>query len=466
MYKNYLLTYFILIVIVGSSISCLIYLLFNQNKILDGYNLIIFFPIAYLICYYFLIHKILIRYGISIFLVVYITVSFFRYIVLSVLVVESQWFFGRSYNTPSSESFETAILLMIYEIFIYSISIYIFHRKLIPENQNLRTNIKFPNQTLVYFLFLIFVAGLTIIRPNALNYFSFFSINDSIISISDVDALTSLVSILLNIAKLLIVFILITYIHNIFHEKSILISFILISIIIAMNIFIYFGANRSDFIFNAIASVILLLYLYKKLGLAVAGILVATIPMIINSITGHRQTTTITNGANALIDLTDLLQVYLAGIYNVALGVEISKLYSFINPLYAVLDILRSAIGPNIILGNYDIFSSTVVFNERIFSSGLVSQIIPMISQGQFYLGFILSPLIGIFFIYIAIYLTKILMRSKRIELIFLFTLFSGRLGFVMAQNGNILINELTFFLPTFLLIYFLNNKITYGDKL
>ena len=57
------------------------------------------------------------------------------------------------------------------------------------------------------------------------------------------------------------------------------------------------------------------------------------------------------------------------------------------------------------------------------------------------------------------------MVKVKRMELIYIFTLFSGRIGFVMAQNGNILLNDLTFFLPLFLLLYYLNNKVVIKNE-
>lgn len=172
----------------------------------------------------------------------------------------------------------------------------------------------------------------------------------------------------------------------------------------------------------------------------------------------YRQTTTITKGANKLVDFTDNLQVYLGGVYNVALSLDMSSPNS--QPIILLVDIFRSAFGPNLILKHLNIVPSVNLFNTRIYLSDHVAQIIPMIGQSYLYLGFIFSPILGIGFIFIAIFLVREIVRVNRLELIYILTLFSGRLGFVMAQNGNILLNDLTFFFPLFLIVYYLNNKV------
>lgn len=458
MYKNRLLNLILHIVIILLSCITAIYLRLHQDSVQFGYENIFILPLVYVFTYIFFIRPVLNKYGLSIFMSVFIVVSFFRYIALSILVVESNWYYGRSLTNPLPENFEQAIYLMSYEILVYGIFIKFFHNRLIKED-SVGKDIALPNRTFIYVVFLFSVICLMAIRPSSLNFFSAFTINDSLIHLADASTFTSLIAVLVSVAKYIAMFLIITYSIKLFGRNS-LITIVIVVITIALNIFIYFGTNRSDFIFNAIGSMILLVYLYRKTGIIISLVATALSPIIISSISRYRQTVTITGGENILIDWTDNLQVYLAGIYNVAMGLEINYLSQNISSLNAFFDILRSAIGPNIILQNFDIVSTAILFNERIYNSSHVAQIIPMISQSNFYFGFIMSPILGLIFIYIAVYFTKMIIKSKRIELIFFFSLFSGRLGFVMAQNGNILINDLTFFLPIFLIVYYLNNKV------
>ena len=70
---------------------------------------------------------------------------------------------------------------------------------------------------------------------------------------------------------------------------------------------------------------------------------------------------------------------------------------------------------------NFDFINSVDLYNVRIFQSSLVSQIIPMISQGHLYLGTLLSPILGLIFIFIATYFTKLIIEKNRFELFFVF---------------------------------------------
>ncbi|RIL33048.1 capsule biosynthesis protein CapI, partial [Staphylococcus equorum] len=288
-------------------------------------------------------------------------------------------------------------------------------------------------------------------------------VNSEYTAIDELDGLTSIVTIFLNVSRLLIFFMIIKWIMQNIHPKNPIFSFSLVIFITIINSLIFFGTNRSDFIFNFAINLIILVYLYKKLGITVNIILISLLPIVVVGMTKYRNSVSITGGANKLVDITDYLQIYLGGVYNVALSLDLKVQNA--NIFNLLLDISRSAIGPNVILKNMDIVSSSELFNYRIFFSNHMSQIIPMIGQSNLYLGTIFSPILGLAFIFLAVFLTKEIVKVKRMELIYIFTLFSGRIGFVMAQNGNILLNDLTFFLPLFLLLYYLNNKVVIKNE-
>ncbi|RIO10856.1 hypothetical protein BUZ94_03845 [Mammaliicoccus sciuri] len=458
MYKSNLLNTVLLGFISISSIIVTIYIFINRNELKSGYEYFYLLPLFYCISYLLFLNNINNKYGLSVFMAVYLTVSFFRYVVLSYLVVSSGWYLGRSPISPSEKSFHHAIFLMIYELLVYNIFIYIFHKILFKKKMASNRKINFSNYEFIYITFIICTLVLICFYPDSLKFFSFFRVNNNYMSIESLNILPAITVICISISKLLIYFIIVKFIINNFDEKYKPISIILLVLITILNSLIFFGTNRSDFIFNFIINILILVYLYKKVGVYLSLMLMTLLPIVINKITEYRNSVTITGGVSKIIDFTDTLQIYLAGVYNVAISLDINS--DKHGPFMLLIDIFRSAIGPNVFIKNLDILSSSKLFNERIFLNDHVSQIIPMIGQSYLYLGYILSPLLGIVFIYIAIYLTKQLIYVKRLELIYVFSLFSGRIGFVMAQNGNILLNDLTFYLPLFLLIYFINNKV------
>lgn len=458
MYNSKKLSYLLLILVISISLFVTIYIYLNQKSLQPGYDYFYLLPLSYLLAYLLFIHRVIYKYGISMFMAVYLMVSFFRYVILSYLVVSSGWYLGRSSISPSKEKFNDAIFLMIYELIVYNLFIYIFHKKLFKVNMSYNRIVYFSKNNFIYLSFIVLTLGLVIMFPDSLKFFSFFKVNNNYMNIEELNIMSSITVICINLSKILLYFIFVRFIITNFAKKHPVSSILLVSLVTISHSLIFFGANRSDFIFSFIINILILIYLYKRVGLYIAISLITLLPIVLSKITEYRNTVTITGGANKLVDFTDTLQVYLAGVYNVAISLEMGSDKKGI--ILYLADIFRSAIGPNIILKNFNIVSSSKLFNERIFLNDRISQIIPMIGQGNFYVGALLSPIIGVCFIFIAIYLTKKLIEVRRIELIFVFSLFSGRIGFVMAQNGNILLNDLTFYLPLFLLVYYLNNKV------
>ncbi|WP_220453889.1 hypothetical protein, partial [Staphylococcus haemolyticus] len=312
----------------------------------------------------------------------------------------------------------------------------------------------------IFILLTCLIVGMS---PNSLSFFSFITINSNYSSLDSLNTLSLIGIMFLSVARLLIYFIIIRWIVVKLKDKHYLLSFILVALVSLINSMIFIGANRASFLLNFSVTILVLLYLYRKLAISFVLIMVMVLPTLLGSLLAFRNTSTATDGANKLIDITNTLQVYLAGIYDVAIGLDIQTPNGGI--FYMFLDILRSAIGPNLLVKNFDFINSVDLYNVRIFQSSLVSQIIPMISQGHLYLGTLLSPILGLIFIFIATYFTKLIIEKNRFELFFVFSLICGRLGFVMAQNGNIFMNELTTYLPLFLIVYYINNKVVQKNE-
>ncbi|PTK75373.1 hypothetical protein BUZ19_00365 [Staphylococcus haemolyticus] len=428
---------------------------------LKGYENMYLLPLAFIFSYWLIIRKTLNKHGISFFLAIYLAVSFLRYNILSLLVFKSSWYLGVSEYPPSPEQFNNAILLMIYEIFIYSFGIYFFHNWLI-KNQ-FKKIIQFQKSNIIYWIFILLTCLIVGMSPNSLSFFSFITINSNYSSLDSLNTLSLIGIMFLSVARLLIYFIIIRWIVVKLKDKHYLLSFILVALVSLINSMIFIGANRASFLLNFSVTILVLLYLYRKLAISFVLIMVMVLPTLLGSLLAFRNTSTATDGANKLIDITNTLQVYLAGIYDVAIGLDIQTSNGGI--FYMFLDILRSAIGPNLLVKNFDFINSVDLYNVRIFQSNLVSQIIPMISQGHLYLGTLLSPILGLIFIFIATYFTKLIIEKNRLELFFVFSLICGRLGFVMAQNGNIFMNELTTYLPLFLIVYYINNKVVQKNE-
>ncbi|WP_249745459.1 capsule biosynthesis protein CapI [Mesobacillus boroniphilus] len=436
-----------------------IYIAYNVNK--SGYELLFMLPLVYGCVFVFFISPILFK-KFNMFIAVFSLVTFTRYVILPILIVFSGWYGGRSSVPPAASSYDLALKLMSFELLVVSIVIYFLFKKLSNKNEFSKTIVKLPNNKFVYLLF-IFVSFLLLgLSPNALTTFSFIIPSENMMDLGEGSSLETLTTYFLITSKYIIFLLMMSYCYKKYvissKKKYIWLSFL----IVLLNILILFGDNRSDFIITAIVSLFLLYKLYPKQSKIPIIIVIITIIIVTAFITSHRNTVTYTRGDNPMVDITDTLQVYLGGPYNVAIAIETARLFpESSTPINLVYDLLRPAMGFNLILKHVDGFEFTnYLFNYRLFFSDHVSQIMPIIGQGYYYFGFVFSPLLIIGFIILVYYLIKSIQRQNRIELIFFLSIPITRLGFAMGQNAGILINDTTFFLFLNLLVFYLNDKV------
>jgi len=125
-----------------------------------------------------------------------------------------------------------------------------------------------------------------------------------------------------------------------------------------------------------------------------------------------------------------------------------------------VFDFVRPMIGVNLLVKNLDIKYSNMYFNERLWRTDRRSQIIPMIGQGNLFLGPIFAPVFGLIFVYLAYWLVNKAYGMGDPLMFYFFTLSIARMGFLMGQNSMNMINDLSFNLFLFLVIYYANKRL------
>ncbi|WP_156823601.1 hypothetical protein [Salinicoccus albus] len=196
-----------------------------------------------------------------------------------------------------------------------------------------------------------------------------------------------------------------------------------------------------DHVLPFIASLILLNYLYRKKMIIYNLLAFAFLILSVYIISIFRQTFEyqIVNDTVALI--TDYIQIYFAGVYNVALSLEIAASTSqniFITFLY---DLYRPFLGLNLFWRSDYLNTSAELFNDRIFDGEQTTQIIPML--GQFYLPFgVLGVLVSSTFLVLTLYFfLRILSRSYIINGLIIIALII-RLLITPVQNFGIFMNE------------------------
>src|SRR5699024_8680494 len=217
----------------------------------------------------------------------------------------------------------------------YSLAIFIFHKLLIKSQTT--GSVVFSKNNFIYFLFIFITIIIVILNPSSLKYFSFISINENFESVDSLGSFALVAVVFLSVSRILLYFIIMKFLVLKIKPTNYILSFVMVASISVINSMIFVGTNRASFILNFVATIIILIYLYKKTAITFSFIMAAILPPLLGSLLSFRQTTTITQGANKLVDLTDTLQVYLGGVYNVAMSLDITSPNN--NPLYLIIDI-------------------------------------------------------------------------------------------------------------------------------
>lgn len=439
------------------SISAGFYTAYNVNQ--PGYSGIYILPAVYGVIFIVFISPILFFRN-NIFVSVFTIVSFTRYVLLPFLIVYTGFYDGRSSVPPVDSSFNMAIKLMLYELITVSIALFFIFKNLKTESIK-AVKVKLPDNNFIYIAFLFMSLLLALITPSVFNSFYLISPPDELFKFNSGSTLSSITFYCLVISKYFLFLMIITFFYKRYlitnNKFYIFLSFLLT----LLNISIVFGANRADFIVTAIVSLVLFNILYPKQSRLAIVVITLFIILITNSINEHRDHASYTGGEDKIKDITNTIQIYLGGPYNVAIAIEAARNNPQARDIsHFGFDMLRPTLGPNVLLKNLEMKMSSDYFNERIYFSNHKAQIIPIIGQGYFFFGFVFSPIIMIGFLIFVRYLLKVLYNQKRIELLFFLLIPVTRIGLAMGQNGSILMNDISFFLILSMLMYYINNKI------
>ena len=448
------------LIVTFSSIFCFIFVYTNNSD--SGYKLMFLFPILFLFCFFLVYRKIIYK-KFRIFLSSYTLISYFRYVLMPFFVVSSGYYGGRSAVTPSTDSFILASILMLYELIFVTIVIAIFEiiYKKNGEERKYEKNIILPSKKIVYILFVVLTIGLTILFPQALNMFSFI-----VPKMSGLDYLKSLptnlaiVTYTLFTSKFLIFILLMSFLYKKFKLHNSRYYRVLALIVTIFNICIFYGLNRSDLLIPACASIYIYMKLFKDKNVLKYIVIGLVVISIISAMGESRNIYKISN--DKMVNAADMMQSYLGGVYNVAISIETKDYFPGVSSITRVFfDTFRPFIGFNILLKNSNISNTNAFFNRRIYFNDHTAQIVPMIGHGYIHFGIIFAPILEIFVIWLAYFLEKEIIKTSRIELLYLFSICLIRMGFFMGQNIGNIANELSMNLVLFLIIYFINNKIS-----
>lgn len=425
-----------------------------------GYEWLAILPVTYAITYGLVFARSL-RQELRVFNLVFILMEFLRFVIMPIFLVYANYYGGRSPVAPLPESIQKAILLMMYELCILALTIFILDQRVKRRKIVQKPLTKRPQNSIYYFVFAVSALSL-LAFPSVIHKIGFFMPGPGG-STDNASMITALVGFLFMVAKQIAFLIALWFFHNKYKATNRIRFVWFAAFAVFINIGIFMGTNRADVVITSIASLLIFRQLFpdffKRMLISVSVI----IPIMLSVIASFRKISSISDGGSKLIDFTDKLQVYLAGPYNVAIALETKHLFPEAGHFSVFLyDIFRPMIGVGSFIADWPIKYSSLYFNERYFFSDHMTQIIPMIGQGNLFFGFVFAPIIGVLVICFAYYLHTKKMQNQQIEIYYILTYALARLGMMAGQNATILMNDLSFNLSLFLIIYWLNKKIVF----
>lgn len=428
----------------------------NFNEIKDGYKSTVFLPIVFFFCFVSFLYRPLIRKK-SPFLVLFISVAFVRYVVLSIVTLMNKDYIGISGVNPNPDSLNNAAFLMIWELFVLSIGIYYWSEKHIPIPKKSK-ELKSEANIAIYITFILASIFLVMIIPGAREGISFFgNINSSMREDIGSLLILGIREMFINAKYFLLFVLIIVLAKNKTNTKFTSYLFLIMVSVIVMSLRI--GSNRKKMLADSLP-IILMMWKkfpqYKK----ITTLLISGVGVILVALTTvYREMTESTTSFFKEYFGIEFLQPYFLGQYNVALAIEAKKQFSENLDFNSyVLGFLRPIFGIGSFVKDIDFVSASNIFDSRV-SLGLRGfrgdQILPSIGEGYILFGFILAPLIGLCVVRLGIYVDKVYVKSTKIETTFLASLIAFYLAQIMILNSTIIINVLSFRLAIFYSIVF-----------
>lgn len=417
-----------------------------------GYEALPLLPTGFLILL-FGVYRGRVRHERPVFFMVLIAIAFLRYVLLPILIVYSGHYGGRSFLPPEPESYSKAIFLMFYEAVVITLAVY-FCERLRGKTRRASdfTLVTFPAWLTVALFFTALV--LVAMTPEALLLINV--VTPHILSADEFSA-TPMVMFSAQffiIAKNLVALRLMISLARVYKRRGARLALFGGLLVTCVAPLIYFGTNRLSVLITACAFALVFLRGFGKPArsmLVVIVLLAATTILVISQERQHKFM-----GDTVVASIADTIQVYVGGVYNVAIGVEVPDYFPGSRSARGLAyDFLRPTLGINYIVKDWQARYSNEYYNFRIWTHvDRRSQIIPMIAQGYLYFGFIFAPALGLVFIATYYALERVYARVRSVELFFFISLVVIRLGFMWGQNTMNLMNFMSMNLVLFMFIY------------
>lgn len=436
----------IFIIIIASTISTL--LLVFDKKVPSYYSLLPILPCSFglISCIFANIYSLFLK---SISITIITSTYFIRFVVIPIFL-SIGGYSTKVINIDAYSYIESAILLMVFELFIvygylsFNVGKYSYIRNDLVEN-NTKSSLSFRFIIISLFLYVVFVL---IKYPEELSYlglFTQFSEADRILSAKNrlyavqivPGVIDTFFTIFISILQVFIPILCIKFIQKMYSKKNQKKAANL-SIIVVLCTAVVMTTEKAHSVTIAVSLFLIIYKLYPSVMKKRAPYFI--IIMILFVFGGLIFKAGANQSENFLASVSTILNAYFSGPINTAV--------SFIMRNDITLNIVFSDLGNSIPLLKYlfqDLNTSPKLFNLALYGNTDNSdQIIPLLGQGYFYFGFFIAPILSIIVVKLALFVERLAHLEKNLlnKYIYIHALLVISLVPVL-YNLNIMINLL-----------------------
>lgn len=364
--------------------------------------------------------------------------------------------FGREIQIVylSTSSYDTAIWLMIYEMFMVFLFFSLmaaktYSKKKIPSNLTTEKNY-------IGWLFILFCVGLIVVFPHLISNYSFIFTSEQFESKYTEESFGSSLSWFISLGRLVLIMSIINLFYKKYeknpHVKYFIYTFLSILLICSF----ISGTSRFSIILPLISGLFVCYIIYKNyrtLTLIFSTIVILSTIIITTTIKNNTIYGEGVSNTGFFESFTQSLNLYFSGIINVATSVESRNIYLSFDFESIFSDIFNSVVLINAYFNSA--YSALESFNIIFYNGGPArDQILPIIGQGYLYFGFVLSPILLIISLGLLIYFDKKAMKTNEVFLKFIFSYIAIKLGLIMMSNFTIILSFITNnFIPIMILL-------------
>lgn len=387
-------------------------------------------------------------------LLILIITMFLRYVILPLISCLGEYYGGIGIN-PSDKFITQAIWLMLYELIMVFVFLKIISKKYYSTpfnvlNTNRLKTISHPN----YIFFIVIILGILVffLFPNARPYNRFiFDANTN--TNTEVTMTENIMSsgyflVLMIVAKQCMILLFLDYFYK-KYLKNHTFRYIFLSYFIVMLSFLYQSElSRFGILIPLIIYFVFLNKLYGDRGRIIGKIFIllglCALVFVSNiKFFGNNQS----NDATNIKYWASTFETYFMGVKDIAIGIlsnqEINRIYGS----YRIIPLLRDSIsnvgGLSHFAGPLNQLPLLIYNSVYLNTSKYYFLILPNICRGLYYFGYILSPLVTLFFVFLIAFFDKKMRNCDDFYILFLYLLSSVYCSFIMMMNASTIVGNL-----------------------